>query len=562
MTDSFRPCAIVPSHNHWRAVGAVVAGLRAQGLPVFIIDDGSAEPARGALAALHDPKGGVTVRRLDANQGKGGAVMEGFRLALAEGFTHAAQVDADGQHDPDAVPGLLDLARTNLDALVTGVPVYDATIPRGRAIGRWVTHVWVWVETLSLRIRDSMCGFRVYPLAAVERLVASGERLGRRMDFDTEVMVRLFWRGTPVAELPVRVTYPPDNTSNFDLLRDNVRISLMHTRLVVSMLLRLPGILRNRPRRVGQGIHWAGLAERGMGWGLRFCAAAYRLLGRRACLAVIAPVILYFYLTGAEQRRASAVFLTRAFVARGEGRRPTWRDGFRHFLAFAGRALDSFAGWTGRLGPEAVEPGETDALREAAGRERGALFIVAHLGNVDLSRAVLDAATRRRLLVLVHTRHAENYNRLLRDWNPEAAVNTLQVTDIGPETAIALKERVEQGQWVVIAGDRVPVQSRGRVSLVPFLGEPAPFSQGPYILAALLDCPVYLLFCRRVGDRHRLDAEKLAERVVLPRGRREEALAGYAAAFAGRLEQHALADPYQWFNFFDFWARPEGSKAS
>ncbi|AWK86261.1 glycosyltransferase family 2 protein [Azospirillum thermophilum] len=562
MTAPFRPCAIVPSRNHWRAVGAVVAGLRARGLPVFVIDDGSEEPARSTLAALHDPAGGVTVRRLEVNQGKGGAVLEGFRMALAGGFTHAAQVDADEQHDPEAVPDLLDLARRHPDALVTGVPVYDATIPKGRAIGRWVTHVWVWVETLSLRIRDSMCGFRVYPLAAVERLLASGERLGRRMDFDTEVMVRLFWRGTPVAELPVRVTYPPDNTSNFDLLRDNVRISAMHTRLVCTMLLRLPGILRNRPRRLEGVTHWAGLAERGLYWGLRFCAAAYRLLGRRGCLAVIAPVVLYFYLTGAEQRRASAAFLARAFKAQGERRRPTPLDGFRHFLSFAGRALDTFAGWTGWLGPDAVQPGEVGALREAAAQDRGALFIVAHLGNVDLSRAVLDAATRRRLLVLVHTRHAENYNRILREWNPEAAVNTRQVTEIGPETAIALKERVEQGQWIVIAGDRVPVQSRGRVSLVPFLGEPAPFSQGPYILAALLDCPVYLLFCRREGGRYRLDAEKLAERVVLPRGRRGEALAGYAAAFAGRLEQHALADPYQWFNFFDFWARPKGSTPS
>ncbi len=566
---AFRACAVVPSHNHWRAVGAVVAGLRAQGLAVFVVDDGSVEPACSVLAALHDPAGGVTVHRLAVNRGKGAAVLAGVALARAAGFTHAAQVDADGQHDPGAVPDLLALARRHPDALVTGVPVYDATIPRGRAIGRWVTHVWVWVETLSLRIRDSMCGFRVYPLAAVERLVASGERIGRRMDFDTEIMVRLFWRGTPVAELPVRVTYPPDNLSNFDLLRDNLRISAMHTRLVLAMPWRLPGILANRPRRLAGSTHWAALRERGLSWGLRVCAAAYRRLGRRGCLAAIAPVILYFYLTGAEQRRASAAFLARAFAARGEARRPTALDGYRHFLSFAGRALDTFAGWTGRLGPDAVRPVAVEALQEAAARPQGALFIVAHVGNVDLSRAVLDDATRRRLLVLVHTRHAENYNRILRDFNPEAGVNTFQVTEIGPDTAIALKERVEQGQWIVIAGDRVPVagqtllgqtsSGRARVSRVPFLGEPAAFSQGPYILAALLECPVYLLFCRRAGDHHQLYAEKLAERIELPRGRREEVLAGHAAAFARSLERHALADPFQWFNFFDFWQRPDGN---
>lgn len=572
----FRPCAVVPSHNHWRVVGEVVGSLLARGLPVFVVDDGSAEPARSTLAALHDPAGGVIVHRLEVNQGKGVAVMEGFRLAGAAGFTHAVQVDADGQHDLGAVPRLLELARHHPHAVVTGRPVYDDTIPRGRAIGRWITHVWVWVETLSLRLRDTMCGFRVYPLAPVEALLATGSRIGRRMDFDTEIMVRLFWRGTPVAELPVRVTYPPDNTSNFDVLWDNVRISWMHTRLVFTMLARLPSILANRPpplEEPGHGrtrhwsaSHWSELGERGLGWGLRICAAAYRLFGRRGCMAVLAPVVLYFYLTGAEQRRASRDFLARAFAAKGIGRAPGWWDGYRHFLSFAGRALDSFAAWTGGIAPGAVEPAEVEALREAEASPRGALFIVAHLGNMDLSRALLDDATRRRLLVLVHTRHAENYNRLLREFNPEAGVNTFQVTEIGPDTAIALKERVEQGAWVVIAGDRTPVGMAGggatggggRVSRVPFLGAPAPFSQGPYILAALLECPAYLLFCRREGERHRLYAERLAERIELPRRRRAEALAGYAAAFACSLERHALADPFQWYNFFDFWA-PEGA---
>lgn len=558
--SAFRPCAIVPSHNHWRVAGHVVAGLRAAGLPVIVIDDGSAEPARSALAALHDPAGGVTVRRLDVNQGKGGAVVEGFRLALAAGHTHAVQVDADGQHDLGAVPDLLALARRHPQALVTGVPVYDASIPRGRAIGRWITHVWVWVETLSLRLRDTMCGFRVYPLDPVRRLLDDGVRIGRRMDFDTEIMVRLFWRGTPVAELPVRVTYPPDNTSNFDMLRDNVRISLMHTRLVLTMLTRFPAILANRPPRLEGATHWAALGERGLYWGLRFCAGAYRLLGRRGCMAVLAPIVLYFYLTGTEQRRASHAFLARAFTAQGRPRQPSFLDGYRHFLSFAGRALDTFIGWAGGMPPDAVRPAEVEALRDAAADPRGAVFIVAHLGNVDLSRALLDEATRRRLLVLVHTRHAANYNRILAEFNPQAAVNTFQVTEIGPDTAIALKERVERGDWVVIAGDRTPVGGQGRTSRVPFLGTDAPFSQGPYILAALLECPVYLLFCVREGTHHRLYAEKLADRVELPRGRREQALATYAAAFARSLERHALQAPFQWYNFFDFWAPPGGAE--
>jgi predicted LPLAT superfamily acyltransferase/glycosyltransferase involved in cell wall biosynthesis len=558
--DAFRPCAVVPSYNHWRAVGEVVARLRGEGLPIFIVDDGSDEPARSTLAALHDPAGGVIVHRFETNQGKGAAVLHGFRVAFEAGFSHALQVDADGQHDLAAIPELIGRARRHPEALVTGVPVYDRTIPLGRAIGRWITHFWVWIETLSLRIRDTMCGFRVYPLAAVRSLEATGVRLGRRMDFDTEIMVRLFWRGTPVAELPVRVTYPPDNTSNFRMLRDNVRISAMHTRLVVRMLLTFPVILGKRPPRLNRlenARHWSALGERGLYWGLAFCVAAYRLLGRKGCMAVMAPIVLYFYLTGTEQRRFSQEFLTRAFRAREWTRQPSFVDGYRHYMSFAGRALDTFIGWTGGIPKDRVRPGDIAALPEIQARRRGALFVISHLGNVDLLRAVLDNDQRRRLTILVHTRHAENYNRILRKFNPEAGVNLLQVTEMGPETAIALQERIDAGDWVMIAGDRTPVTGQSRVSIVPFLGEPAPFSQGPYILAALLECPVYLLFCLREGDHHRYHIEKLAEAVELPRGRRDEALRSYAAAFAARLGHHALTDPFQWYNFFDFW-KPRG----
>jgi predicted LPLAT superfamily acyltransferase len=550
VTSAFRPCAVIPSHNHWRVTAEVIAGCRAQGLPVFLIDDASNEPAKSALAALGGGDlGGGGFYRFEQNQGKGGAVLQGFQMAMAAGCSHVLQIDADGQHDLGSLPRLLERARAMPEALVTGIPLYDASIPLGRAIGRWITHIWVWIETLSFQIRDSMCGFRVYPLRAVAALLADGEQIGQRMDFDTEIMVRLFWRGTPIIEVPVAVTYPADNTSNFDLLRDNWRISLMHTRLVFTMVGRL---LRSKSS-TGTGRHWAWLAERGSIWGLRFCLASYRVLGRRGCQAVLVPIVLYFYLTGREQREASRQFLTRAFRFKGWSRQPGFIDGYRHFLSFAQRSLDTFIGWAGAMPPDLVQPHDPSALQAAVSDPRGALVIVAHLGNVDVSRAVLDPKTRERMLILVHTRHAENYNRVLREFQPDAALNTLQVTELGPETAIALKEQVEQGRWVVIAGDRVPVMSRGRTINVPFLGQPAAFSAGPYILGALLECPVYLLFCLREGRQYRLFFEKFADRIDLPRSRRAESLRDYAGKFTERLEDYALRDPFQWYNFFNFW---------
>lgn len=241
----FRPCAIIPSRNHYRALDGIVTRFRAEGLPVFVVDDGSVDPARSALAELHAPGSGVKVLRLASSQGKGGAVIEAFKLAAAEGFSHAIQVDADGQHDLAALPDLLASGRQSPGALILGCPVYDRSIPLNRKIGRLLTHVWVCIETLSPRIVDSMCGFRLYPLAPVMNLLTR-ERLARRMDFDIDVLVRLRWRGVPIATVPVRVIYPESNHSNFELWRDNWLITKTHARLVFTLLTRLRSIRRRR----------------------------------------------------------------------------------------------------------------------------------------------------------------------------------------------------------------------------------------------------------------------------------------------------------------------------
>jgi predicted LPLAT superfamily acyltransferase/glycosyltransferase involved in cell wall biosynthesis len=547
-----RACAIVPSHNHGRTAGAVIARLRAAGLPVFLIDDGSSEPARAQLGNLSGPD--VTLHRFEINQGKGAAVVQGLRMALAEGYTHALQVDADGQHDLDALPRMLELGHRHPEALITGQAVYDHSVPLGRALGRRITHFWVWVETLSFRIPDTMCGFRLYPLPAVSQLLESRPTLGRRMDFDTEIAVRLFWAGTPIASLPVKVIYPRDNTSNFRMIADNVRISRMHAKLVFTMLLRLPAILRNRPPALQAPGHWSWLAERGAYLGLLFLAAAYRGLGRRGCVTVMLPVVLYFYLRGGEQRRASQTFLERAYAAAGSERNPGFWTGYRHFVSFATGALDAFIAWTGGLPKNTLLVHDRQDLAEAERTTTGALFLVSHLGSIEVARALLDDETRQRLTLLVHTRHAENYNRLIRKFRPDAAFDVMQVSELGPESAIALKARIDAGRWVVIAGDRTPVTGLAHTSPAAFLGHAAPFSHGPYVLAALLDCPVYTLFCLREDRRYRLDVRKFSDGIRLPRSARSAALSENAVRYARVLEGYAINYPMQWYNFYDFWA--------
>jgi glycosyltransferase involved in cell wall biosynthesis len=240
---------LIPVYNHEHAIAFVVREVLGRGLPVLLVDDASAATCAKVLddlVAAHAPR--VSLLRLAQNQGKGGAVMAGFREAQRLGYSHALQVDADGQHALDDVPRFLDAATANPAALITGQPMYDASVPKARLYGRLLTHVWVWINTLSFAIKDSMCGFRVYPLTDVVHIIDHAH-LGRRMDFDPEIAVRLVWRGVPVINLPTKVSYPRDGVSHFDALWDNVRISRMHARLFLGMLLRLPVLLWRKVAR-------------------------------------------------------------------------------------------------------------------------------------------------------------------------------------------------------------------------------------------------------------------------------------------------------------------------
>jgi len=234
-------CAVIPVYNHGGTVGVVAASLREQGLPVLLVDDGSDAATAAPLDALAQ-QDGIRLLRLPHNQGKGAAVIAGLRAAAAQGFTHALQIDADGQHDARDAARFVAAAQARPNAFICGCPVYDESVPRARLYGRYATHVWVWINTLSLAVRDSMCGFRIYPLAATLPVAASAH-IGRRMDFDTEIAVRLVWAGAPVVNQPTRVHYPPDGISHFRVLRDNLLISAMHARLFAGMLWRAPLLL-------------------------------------------------------------------------------------------------------------------------------------------------------------------------------------------------------------------------------------------------------------------------------------------------------------------------------
>jgi len=246
--SAFAPCVVIPVYNHEGAIASVVQSVRACMVPVFLVDDGSDAGCARALEKLGElPQ--VTLIRHTHNQGKGAAVCTAMRAAFAAGYTHALQVDADGQHTLSDVPQFIEAARASPQAVICGFPVFDASVPKVRLYGRYLTHAMVWLQTLSFEIKDSMCGFRLYPLTAVIKLMQRS-KIGPRMDFDTDILVKLFWQGEPLRWLPTRVRYPIDGVSHFRMVLDNLRLTAMHVRLLAGMLLRLPALLGRKVTRL------------------------------------------------------------------------------------------------------------------------------------------------------------------------------------------------------------------------------------------------------------------------------------------------------------------------
>lgn len=237
-----RNCFVIPIYNHHETIAATVAALLPYQLPLIIVDDGSDVATKQVLAQLAKQHSLIQLLTLAENGGKGAAVSAGLRHALAAGLSHALQIDADGQHDIQDIPTFWQLSAQQPLALISGAPLYDDSMPRSRRIGRRITHFWVHIETLSRDIKDSMLGLRVYPLATTVALL-DRVKLGQRMDFDIEIMVRLYWQGVPVQFIPTKVVYPQGGRSHFNLLRDNWLISKMHTRLFFGMLWRAPVLL-------------------------------------------------------------------------------------------------------------------------------------------------------------------------------------------------------------------------------------------------------------------------------------------------------------------------------
>ncbi len=237
-----RTAIIIPVFQHGDEIENTILKILDYELPIIVINDGS-DVAQSELIESCCIKHNVTLVSRSKNGGKGAAVIDGLYEAARLGYSHALQLDADGQHELSKISDFLTLSHKFPDDLILGYAVYTESAPLGRRIGRWATHIWIWINTLSFQIRDSMCGFRIYPIESVLNVIRKS-KIGKHMDFDPEVCVRSYWGRIEIKNIPVRVEYFEGQKSNFRMFDDNLLITIMHTRLFFGMLIRLPGLLR------------------------------------------------------------------------------------------------------------------------------------------------------------------------------------------------------------------------------------------------------------------------------------------------------------------------------
>lgn len=307
--------------------------------------------------------------------------------------------------------------------------------------------------------------------------------------------------------------------------------------------------------------HWAKVEERGIIWGMHFLLKIYLLFGRKVLQVFLYPVVSYYWLINTKGRAASQQYLDRIASYQSDPEiNASLKCSYRHFISFANALIDKLAAWSGSLTLEDVEYHGREAVVQHMEQGEGVLILGSHLGNLEVCRVI--AKLRRKVIinVLVHTKHTEKFNTLLNKYADSGQVNLIQVSSVNAATAMLLQEKIEAGELVIIAADRTPINEQGRVAQADFLGQPANFPQGPFILALLLKCPVFTLFCLKQQGKQVIYFDPFIDGhgQSVPRKQRTAAIQHYVEKFASRLQNYCVKEPLQWFNFYDFWQDKNG----
>ncbi len=560
-------CVLIPCYDHGSTIRRVVEALAPAELPCLIVDDGSHEATRTELESVARDHPWVQVHRREHNGGRGVAVQTGLRIAWNRGFTHLVHLDADAQHDPADVPRFVAAMRQDPNALVVGNPIFDASAPRSRIFARQFSRGLVWLSTLSLEIRDPLCGYRAMPLATALSVI-DNVRVGSQMDFDPDLAVRMFWAGAPIANVSTRVVYPEGGLSHFRNVLDTLRMAWLYVRLLAGMLWRSPRLLRRALARSPGAArtsrenwrNWSEVAERGSLVGLRFVTRLYRAVGRRACLPIVYAAAAYFFVRNRTARRVSREYLQTLYATplgrQALGHPPTNRDVYRHIFEFAMNIFDRLVVFGGGSDLMSFSHSGSELLFELAQEKRGAILLGSHVGSFDMLRTVA-AAHGLKVNVLMFTGNAARINSFFERLDPGSSVQVLAFEPGSIRTAFEIRACIERGEFVGILADRLAPGGREKHAFVPFLGKPAPFPLGAFLLASVLGCPLLVSMSLRTGNAtYDLMTKPLDMKPGAPHRDRDKRARELCAAYVRVLEEYCVRAPHQWMNFYEFWNAP------
>lgn len=311
--------------------------------------------------------------------------------------------------------------------------------------------------------------------------------------------------------------------------------------------------------------HWSKIEERGIIWGMQLLLKVYLFFGRTVLRVLLYPVVSFYWLIHGKARRASLQYLQRLADFQQENvvedkHAAGLFSSYQHFISFANALIDKLAAWTGSLNLKDVEYHGREAIMAQMNKGQGVLILGSHLGNLEVCRVIANMRENVTINILVHTKRAEQFNTLLNQYADTERLKLIHVTDINAATAMMLQDKIEAGELIIMAADRPPVSGRQRIARADFLGHPAYFPQGPFILALLLKCPVYTLFCLKQKGRQVIYFDHFSDGLSFSRKERTAAIEQCVQEYAAQLQHYCLTAPLQWFNFYDFW-QPMDDKA-
>ena len=618
---------LVPFYNHPQNIKALIAALKTYELPVVVVDDGSDEASKQILAELERTEGILLLTR-EQNGGKGIAMKDGFKFALERGFSHVLQIDADFQHDAALIGEFLRESEAHPQSIVCANPIYGDDAPKSRVHGRKITNFWVAINTLSLGVKDAMCGFRVYPLEQLKKAAAKSKT--NRMEFDIEILVNAARQGVDMRWIDTYVRYEKGGVSHFKMVRDNALISLMHAKCFFSLpkfmlskiwrasRVNLSEKTRDEPRKFDAesaksgdknaanaqisveskengvkfdgGINEASKAqtplnlsksanfkdgandaqnlkksqenaeqnlwwkkqERGGAFFLRLSLFLAQILPEFILKLIVKIVVWFYYIFSKNERENIAEF--RRNLSEFDGAQTLKGTSvFSHFEAFGGAICDKFRVWKGKIKDSELEIIDLERIKsELIGAQKGQILLTAHLGNVEICKALGARVDGFRMVILAYDKNSREFNEVLKHISQnDGSVRMMLVNELDVAAMLELKNIVESGEHIGIMGDRTPLGG-DKAARVKFLGKEANFNYGPYLIAGILGVKISSLWCQKIEGKFRIELVPLASTVKLGRDK-AAAVREYLQIYVRELENRCKQTPVQWFNFFDFW---------